>query len=165
MNDITDASCGNVKQAVNVVVAVGNSMMADDGAGPLLAEMMAAKPVDSWTVIDAGTAPENCIHQVRALNPDRVLVVDAAEIGLEAGSIRIIDPESIADMFIMSTHTLPLNFVIDELKTFVPEVLFVGIQPAIVAFSFPMTEMMTAAVETVYKALPDWRGAGGFEAV
>ena len=162
---MTNASCGDIKKAVNVVLAVGNSMMADDGAGPLLAEMMTEKPVDSWTVIDAGTAPENCIHQVRALNPDRVLVVDAAEIGLEAGSVRIIDPESIADMFIMSTHTLPLNFVIDELKTFVPEVLFVGIQPAIVAFSFPMTEMMTTAVQKVYKALPDWRRHAGFDTV
>ncbi len=162
---MTDASCGDIKKAVNVVLAVGNSMMADDGAGPLLAEMMTKKPVDSWVVIDAGTAPENCVHQVRALNPDRVLVVDAAEIGLEAGSVRIIDPESIADMFIMSTHTLPLNFVIDELKTFVPEVLFLGIQPAIVAFSFPMTEMMTTAVQQVYKALPDWQGHAGFDSV
>lgn len=149
----------------NVVLAVGNSMMGDDGAGPLLAEMMMKQPVDGWTVIDAGTAPENCVHQVRELNPERVLVVDAAEIGLEAGSIRIIDPDAIADMFIMSTHTLPLNFVIDELKTFVPEVQFVGIQPAIVAFSFPMTEMMTSAVGELYKALPDWQGTGGFETV
>ena len=149
----------------NVVLAVGNSMMGDDGAGPLLAEKMLEKPVDGWTVIDAGTAPENCIHQVRELNPDRVLVVDAAELGLEAGSIRIINPESIADMFIMSTHTLPLNFVIDELKTFVPEVQFVGIQPAIVAFSFPITEMMTGAVARVYQALAGWQGNGGFEVV
>ena len=49
-----------------------------------------------------------------------------------------------------------VNFVIDELKTFVQEVAFVGIQSAIVAFSFPMTE----AVKKVYSALPEWQGAG-----
>ena len=149
----------------NLILAVGNTMMGDDGAGPLLAEMLEQNPIDGWIAVDGGSAPENAVHTVREYQPERVLVVDAAEIALEAGSIRVIDPDSIAEMFIMSTHSLPLNFVIDELKTFVPEVIFVGIQPAIVAFSFPMTEMVTDAVKKVYDALPDWEGDGGFEVV
>ena len=38
-----------------------------------------------------------------------------------------------------------------------------GIQPAIVAFSFPLTEMVQTAVETIYQRLPEWQGSGGFE--
>ncbi|MGN5125883.1 hypothetical protein [Aeromonas sp. 30P] len=48
---------------------------------------------------------------------------------------------------------MPLNFLIDELKTFVPEVIFVGVQPAIVAFSFPMTEMVSEAMDYLYQHL------------
>ena len=147
----------------NLILTVGNSMMGDDGAGPLLAEMMEANAIDGWQVIDGGSAPENYLHQIRQAAPQRVIVVDAAEMGIQAGEIRVIDPDTIADMFIMSTHSLPLNFMIDEIKTFVPEVIFVGIQPAIVAFSFPMTEMVTQAVETLYQALPNWQGNGGFD--
>lgn len=149
----------------NVLLAVGNSMMGDDGAGPLLAELMEANPIDEWAVVDGGSAPENCVHQIRKLQPERVIVFDAAEIGEKAGEIRVIDPEAIADMFIMSTHSLPLNFLIDDLKTFVPEVLFVGVQPAIVAFSFPITEMVEESVNELYQRLPQWQGNGGYAVI
>ncbi len=42
----------------DVLLCVGNSMMGDDGAGPLLAEMCAANPAGQWVVIDGGSAPE-----------------------------------------------------------------------------------------------------------
>ncbi|PLM12223.1 hydrogenase maturation peptidase HycI, partial [Klebsiella pneumoniae] len=45
----------------DVLLCVGNSMMGDDGAGPLLAEMCAANPAGQWVVIDGGSAPENDI--------------------------------------------------------------------------------------------------------
>lgn len=61
---------------------------------------------------------------MRALKPERLLIVDAADIGLNPGEIRIIDPDDIADMFIMSTHNLPLNFLIDQLKEDILEVIF-----------------------------------------
>ncbi|OAN11315.1 hydrogenase 3 maturation endopeptidase HyCI [Photobacterium jeanii] len=148
-----------------LVLTVGNSMMGDDGAGPLLAEMMLQNPVDDWVVIDGGSAPENYVHQIRELAPEQVLIVDAAEIGEKAGEIRIIEPDQIAEMFIMSTHCLPLNFLIEELETFVPQVTFIGIQPAIVAFSFPMTDMVRDAVTALYQALPTWQGQGEFATV
>ncbi|QIZ76240.1 hydrogenase maturation peptidase HycI [Ferrimonas lipolytica] len=149
----------------NVVLTVGNTMMGDDGAGPLLAQMLNDNPIDGWQVIDGGAMPENVVHQVRRLEPQRVIVVDAADFGEKAGEIRLINPATIAEMFIMSTHALPLNFLIDELKQTVPEVEFIGIQPAIVAFSFPMTDMVKDAVTTVYQTLPAWQPGGSFSTI
>lgn len=148
--------------ALNLVLTVGNSMMGDDGAGPLLAERMTQQPLIDWQVIDGGSAPENVVHRIRALQPTRLVIVDAADMELPPGEIRIIDPERIAEMFIMSTHNLPLNFLIDQLKEDISEVIFVGIQPTLVAFYFPMTEPVKQAVETVYQQLPYWQGDGGF---
>ncbi|ARB86791.1 MULTISPECIES: hydrogenase maturation peptidase HycI [Yersinia] len=148
--------------ALNLVLTVGNSMMGDDGAGPLLAERMTQQPLIDWQVIDGGSAPENVVHRIRALQPTRLVIVDAADMELPPGEIRIIDPERIAEMFIMSTHNLPLNFLIDQLKEDISEVIFVGIQPTLVAFYFPMTEPVKQAVETVYQQLPLWQGDGGF---
>ncbi|WP_439841053.1 hydrogenase maturation peptidase HycI [Aeromonas veronii] len=127
----------------NLVLTVGNAMMGDDGAGPYLADKLQAAPLPGWIHIDGGIAPENVVYKVRELQPERVVLVDAAEIGEKAGTLQVIPPETITEMFIFSTHNMPLNFLIDELKTFVPEVIFVGVQPAIVAFSFPMTEMVS----------------------
>ncbi|CAH0540493.1 hydrogenase maturation peptidase HycI [Vibrio marisflavi] len=147
----------------NILITVGNSMMGDDGAGPYLAKLCRENPVENWEVLEGGTMPEDTLHLVRDRQPQRVVVVDAADFGEKAGEIRIISSDVIDDMFMVSTHSLPLNFLIDELKTFVPEVTFVGIQPAAVAFSFPMTDMVKDAVNTIFSRLPNWKGDSEFE--
>nr|WP_281497643.1 hydrogenase maturation peptidase HycI [Ferrimonas balearica] len=134
-------------------MTVGNAMMADDGAGPLLGELLRTSPQPGWEVIDGGTMPEDMLHRIRTLKPEAVLVVDAADFGGMPGEVSVIEPEAIEQMFVMSTHSLPLNFLIEELQSFVPEVHFVGIQPAIVAFSFPITEMVESGVGKIHQAL------------
>ncbi|WP_330992566.1 hydrogenase maturation peptidase HycI [Pluralibacter gergoviae] len=149
----------------DVLLCVGNSMMGDDGAGPLLAEMCAANPPGNWTVLDGGSAPENEVVAIRAMKPSRLLIVDATDMGLDPGEIRIVDPDDIAEMFMMTTHNMPLNYLVDQLRDDVGEVIFLGIQPDIVGFYFPMTEKIKAAVEVVYQRLAGWEGNGGFEAL
>lgn len=163
INDVLTAVHGNADdRADNVVLAVGNSMMGDDGAGPRLAELMTRAPVAGWLAVNGGSAPENVVHRVRALRPKRVVVVDAADMSLTPGELRLVDPQAIADMFIMSTHNLPLSFVIDQLKEDVEEVWFIGIQPDVVAFYFPMSAPVVAAVDNLYARLAGWKGDGGF---
>ncbi|GKX53339.1 hydrogenase maturation peptidase HycI [Budvicia aquatica] len=147
----------------HVVLAVGNNMMGDDGAGPLLYDMMTQNPIADWYAIDGGSAPENSVHQVRELKPELLVLVDAADMELDPGQIRIIDADSIAEMFIMSTHNLPLNFLIDQLKEDIPQVIFIGIQPSIVSFAFPMTNEVKQAVETVYHSIANWQNGQEFE--
>ncbi len=83
--------------------------MGDDGAGPLLAEMCAAQPKGNcchrWR-----QRAENDIVAIRELRPQRLLIVDATDMGLNPGEIRIIDPDDIAEMFMMTTHNMPLNY-------------------------------------------------------
>lgn len=152
----------NQSPVQNLMLAVGNSMMGDDGAGPMLFDLMQQTPIEGWVAINGGSSPESVSHQVRALKPQRLLIVDAADIGLAPGEIRVIDPDDIAEMFIMSTHNLPLNFLIDQLKEDVGEIIFLGIQPDLVGFYMPMNNKVVAAVEQVYQALPTWDGLGGF---
>ncbi|MDU6926877.1 hydrogenase maturation peptidase HycI [Franconibacter helveticus] len=146
----------------DVLLCVGNSMMGDDGAGPLLTEKFRAAPQGDWVLVDGGSAPENDIGAIRALRPARLLIVDATDMGLNPGDIRLIDPDDIAQMFMMTTHNMPLNYLVDQLKDAVGEVLFLGIQPDIVGFYYPMTEAVKRSVESVYQRLAGWRGNGGF---
>ena len=154
--------CGSKNEGRHVLLCVGNTMMGDDGAGPLLAEKCLAAPQGDWVVIDGGTAPENDVVAIRELRPARLLLVDATDMGLAPGEIRVIDPDDIAEMFMMTTHNMPLNYLIDQLKEDVGEVIFLGIQPDIVGFYYPMTDAIKAAVETVYQRLACWEGKGGF---
>ncbi|TDQ57006.1 hydrogenase 3 maturation protease [Mesocricetibacter intestinalis] len=125
-------------------------MMGDDAAGPLLYQRMISQPIAGWGALDGGSAPENHAHTVRALKPRRLLLVDASDMGLAPGEIRIIDKDLIADMFFMSTHNMPLNFLIEQLEEDIGEIIFVGIQPDIVSFGFPVSEKVKSAVDFLY---------------
>lgn len=130
-------------------------MMGDDGAGPYLAELCRQNPLPNWTALDGGSVPENLVHHIRTLQPKRLMVFDATEMSLPPGKIRRIDKEAIAEMFFVSTHNLPLNFLLEQLEETVPEVLFIGIQPDLVSFGFPMTEAVKSAVDFFYDFLKD----------
>jgi len=145
---------------MNVLLAVGNGMMGDDGAGVLLAQMLRDAPLADWSAVNGGSAPENVLHWIREMDATRVLVVDAADMDLEPGAVRRIDADKLDDPFLMTTHTLPLTFLIESLREFVPQVDLLGIQPNIVAFGFPMSEEVRRAVRQVYADLKagrmDW---------
>jgi hydrogenase 3 maturation protease len=138
-----------------VVFTVGNSLRGDDGAGPLLAELLKAEPAPDWVVIDGGSAPENLVHAVRAELPQRVLLLDTAQMQLEPGAVRRIDEADIARQFLFNTHVIPLDMLIASLRETVPHVTFVGIQPAHVAFFGDMTPAVRNAVVRLHRSLVD----------
>ncbi|MDG2938689.1 hydrogenase maturation peptidase HycI [Bisgaard Taxon 10/6] len=143
--------------AKNVVLTVGNSMMGDDGAGPLLYQLLRDNPIDGWEAVDGGSAPENAVHVVRALQPEKLLIVDATDMELEAGALKIVDKTLIGEMFFMSTHNMPLNFLIEQLEQDIPHIIFVGVQPDLVSFMFPISEKVKSAVENLYVLLKENR--------
>jgi len=143
--------------AKNVVLTVGNSMMGDDGAGPLLYQLLRDNPIDGWEAVDGGSAPENAVHVVRALQPEKLLIVDATDMELEAGALKIVDKTLIGEMFFMSTHNMPLNFLIEQLEQDIPHIMFVGVQPDLVSFMFPISEKVKSAVENLYVLLKENR--------
>ena len=128
-------------------------MMGDDGAGPLLAERLATDPAPDFAVVAGGSMPENAVSEVLAYRPQCVIIVDAAEMGLNPGEVRFVAPEAMAKHFIMGTHAMPLSFLMARLAEDVPEVHFLGIQPDIVAFGLPVTPKVREAVEILHTTL------------
>jgi hydrogenase 3 maturation protease len=137
----------------NLLLAVGNWMMGDDAVGPLLAQKMQEEPIDGWEVMNCGSTPENYLHKIRELAPRRVLIVDASDMDLKPGDIRRIGADKIDDPFLMTTHALPLSYLIHSLEEFVPEVEMVGVQPEIVAFGYPISDKVVQAVGVIFENL------------
>ncbi len=142
----------------NVVFTVGNDMRADDGAGPLLATLLDAEPAPGWEVIDGGASPENHLHRIRALSPGRVLIVDAADMGLAPGAVCRIDEDCVAEHFLITTHAIPLNFLIASLRETVSDIVFLGIQPKELVFLGAMTPEVRRGVETLHRTLVEGDG-------
>ena len=126
-----------------LVLGIGNTMKGDDGVGPyvvgrlndrlcsLAATSDGAEAAERGTervAIDGGMVPENYSSVVRKHSPDRLVLVDAAEMGLPPGSSRVIPPER-AGVMCVSTHNMPLSLFVSYVKEFCPDVVLVGIQP------------------------------------
>ena len=137
----------------HLLITVGNELMGDDAAGPLLASMLKQSPLVGLEVIDGGNVPENYLFKIREMAPDQVTIVDAADMGIQPGEIRLIDKDEIGSVFIMTTHTLPLTYLMEAIREFVPRVELIGIQPDLVAFGYPISNPVKNAVERVYSWL------------
>jgi len=110
-----------------VILCIGNKYGGDDGIGPYIAKNLINKKNDNFYVIDSGTNPENYTSMIKKLNPKILIIIDAFEMGLKPGDIRIIDKEKIGVMHI-STHNIPISLLISYLEKYVKKIIFIGIQ-------------------------------------
>jgi len=140
-----------------MVLTVGSVLRGDDAAGPMLAKMLETRPIDGWEVIDGGQTPEDELSVIRRKEPDLLLLVDAADMGLAAGEIRLLDEKDVYSDFLITTHSLPLTYLLKELKASCKEVVFLGIQPSHTEFFGALHPDVRKAVENIYNCL----AAGG----
>lgn len=137
-----------------ILLGVGNRLSRDDGVGPTVAKRL--EGTQGWHAIDCGTALENVSGIVSRERPDLLVIVDAAQMGLPAGSIRTLPIEA-KDRMLASTHGLPLGFVLERLGSAVEAVLLIGIQPEDLAFGEGLSTPVAAAVDELLDLLTNKR--------
>jgi hydrogenase 3 maturation protease len=125
-----------------IVLGIGNQLGGDDAVGLSVVDMLnpalrtlnagqhraKAFPSTEITAIDASTTPESYTSVIRQHRPDLLILVDAADMGLSPGAVRIIPPEKIRTLS-FSTHSMPLSTFISYVREFCGKVLLVGVQP------------------------------------
>ena len=108
-------------------MCIGNRDGGDDGIGPYVADTLKIDSPDV-TVLDCGITPENYTAVVKRHKPKTLVLIDAADMGLAAGDIRIIPKEKLGSMHI-STHGIPLSVLITYLEQEADHIIVIGIQP------------------------------------
>jgi hydrogenase 3 maturation protease len=111
-----------------LIMCIGNIDGGDDAIGPYIASKLKEKESDNFVVLDCGTIPENYTSVIKQHKPRNLVIIDAVEMGLKPGEIRIVAKEKIGVMHI-STHGIPISVLIDYLEQYVENIIFVGIQP------------------------------------
>ena len=111
-------------------MCIGNRDGGDDAVGPYVAD----KLKNDFIVIDAGTVPENYTSVVKKHDPKNLFIIDAVDMNLEPGEIRIVPKEKIGVMHI-STHGIPISVLINYLEQYVENIIFIGIQPKVMSGS------------------------------
>ncbi len=110
-----------------VILCIGNIEGGDDGIGPFLAQRLIHEQLP-YEVINAETVPENYTGVIKQKKPDQLLIIDAVDMQLQPGSIRIVPKGKIGSMHI-STHGIPLSVFISYLEQYIPTITLIGIQP------------------------------------
>lgn len=108
-----------------LVMCIGNEMGGDDGIGPYIAKNF--PDIKGFRVVNCETVPENFVYL--AEGADKVIIVDAVDMGLKAGEVRIIPSDRIKG-YHFSTHSLPLSMVIEYIRNrYAKDIVLIGIQP------------------------------------
>jgi len=154
-----------------VVLGIGNTLKGDDGIGiyiverinKYLEEVKRESEQAKFTgarrkiiTINCGTTPENYTSIIRRHNPDRLILVDAAEMGLTPGSYRIIPPEKIEVMHV-STHSMALSFLILYVSDLCKDIVLVGIQPERMDFGTELSSIIRGSGDRVAKLIIEKR--------
>ncbi|MCX6670933.1 MAG: hydrogenase maturation peptidase HycI [Euryarchaeota archaeon] len=110
-----------------LILCIGNQEGGDDGIGPYIAQRLKNDSSHDM-ILDCGTIPENYTGVIKRHRPKTLILIDAAEMGLPPGEMRIIPREKLGTMH-LSTHGIPLSVFIQYLEKEVPRIIFIGIQP------------------------------------
>lgn len=131
-------------------LAVGNSMMGDDGIASYLGKILEREKAE-WKIFDGQDTPESEFNKLREYNPDVILVADAMT-GSDIGRVDLIDLSDDID-YMYTTHNLPMPILLSYLRKFCKVVLFLGLNVDIENVLEINPELSQEAKEIAQKAL------------
>jgi hydrogenase 3 maturation protease len=143
-----------------IVLGIGNPLGGDDDIGPHVARRLQKRVKEvrrqDIIAIDAGSAPEGYTSVIRQHRPEQLVLVDATDIGLPPGSIRLLSPDKIKTVS-FSTHSMPLSALISYVQEFCGQVYTIGIQPAQTEIGNRLSEPVHKSGERVAELILDNR--------
>ncbi|MGD2145919.1 MAG: hydrogenase maturation protease [Anaerolineae bacterium] len=137
-----------------LVLGLGNPLRGDDGVGPRVVEELNHRGLPQGvTALDGGTGGLDLLIVLEQW--ERVVIVDAAELGREPGQFVRFTPDQVRLAAASSTFTLH-NAGLSEvlalaaaLERDLPEIVVFGVQPAQIGWG----EGLSPAVETALSGL------------
>ncbi len=138
-----------------LIVGIGNPLKGDDGAGPELIRKLEEKklPAGKYRLLDVGEAPENYLHNIIKEKPDTLMLVDAVDMKISPGSVKILKYDDILDNS-LSTHNASLKLTMDYIKSEInTDIFIVGIQPAGVGFGDSISAEVNEAIKKICRII------------
>ena len=132
-----------------IIIGIGNRLRCDDAAGSIAAHKLSEMGLCS---IDAENMPENFISVVRRKKPDKIVIIDACNMNLSPGQIRKIDIQKISST-VVTTHSLPIRVIVQQLVKITSNVVFIGIQTENVEIGESVSNSVQKAIDRVVEKI------------
>lgn len=137
-----------------LVLGLGNTIMSDDGIGPKVIEQLQQGDSlpENVVLLDGGTLGLDLLPHLEGVK--RLIIVDAVEIGLPAGScVRLAGDEvPMALETKLSPHQMGMKdlLAVARLMGHLPdEIVLIGVQPASLEMDTELTPAVAAAMPTL----------------
>lgn len=141
-----------------LVLGLGNPLQADDGVGCRVIEALAGRELPSHVeALDGGTPGVGLLNLLE--DRRRVIIVDAAEMGREAGTVVRFRSEDVTLTGSAERFSLHRTAVADALALAqalglaLPEIIFYGVQPGRVGWCDELGPEVAAAVPRLVDAI------------
>jgi hydrogenase maturation protease len=133
-----------------VIVGLGSVLAGDDGVGVRVAELLEASELpDGCSVVEGGLLGMDLVFALEGASG--AVIVDAARMGEQPGTVRAFSPEDIAglpDMHMGVAHSVGLTEALTmlELLGSRPTVRIIGIEPESLTLGDDLSEPVRPAV-------------------
>lgn len=142
-----------------IVLGLGNPLMSDEGIGCFLIEHLLTRRRDYPSVefLDAGTIGMSVLHIIA--NRKKVVIIDCAYMGAEAGEIKKFSPEdvkSVKKLAHQSLHEADLLKIIDisrRLGECPEEIIIFGIEPAKIELNMGLSGILMRRIDDYITAI------------
>ena len=149
MKHILEGLKSITKQSKPVIIGMGNDINADDGIGPYIIKKLGK--LNFFITLDVGPLPENFTKKISEMCPTHIIILDAAMVDGEPGTVEIVEPATV-DEYIFTTHHIPISYTIQRLKAMCgAEVIIIGIKPKTLDTGEPMTPAVVEAGDEVVR--------------
>ena len=132
-----------------ILMGIGSELQGDDGIGTIIAKELKNK---EWLSLVCDTVPENFAGVVEREKPELLVLVDAAEMNLPAGSLRRLPTEKLNSL-VIGTHGIPLKHLVSRLEKASEKTIFIGVQPGKIRFGDSLSEELKQAKQKLLSLL------------
>lgn len=146
--------------AKTLVLGVGNLLLSDDGVGVHVVQRLQERQTlpEDVQVVDGGTCGLDLLHFLEGVQ--RLIVVDAANMGLPPGSIRRLEGDAVPAFLAqkVSPHEINLPELLFSAKLtgiYPEQVVVLGIQPQSLETSLELTPPVAARVDELVQRVLD----------
>ncbi|KUO39253.1 MAG: hypothetical protein AVW05_01040 [Hadesarchaea archaeon DG-33] len=130
-----------------VIAGIGSSIRKDDFIGVGIVKKLRGKVSRSVHLIECEMSPENFLEPIIHFKPTHILLVNAAQLGLEPGSSRLIELNRISWPAVLThalTHQIFREFLTEATGA---KVALLAVQPKDTSFGEGFTKELEGTVE------------------
>jgi len=138
------------------IIGIGNYDRADDYVGSAVIELLEEKNFpENIKLINAGPVPEAVTATIKRFEPQYLIIVDAAQMEEEPGTIRIFSEKNVDSAYMITPHKVSMKMYTQYLKHFLKglKTVFIGIQPKSLRYYEGMTENVKVSATVVSELL------------